>query len=115
MTNLHRLRRDYHGMMTFMCENFDKASGYDQKMMRIYYKYKGDPLSPIYNWKSYWGPTDRAKIVHFHGPTPPAAALLLKDTNVGTDDPTMHTWRHWLLKDPAGYAQSMTIPNRFQR
>lgn len=35
-----------------------------------------DALPPEFNWKPYWGPNDRAAIVHFHGPKPQDREIL---------------------------------------
>lgn len=40
---------------------------YDQHIYNQMYKDRWDRLPPEYNWKPYWGWSDNAKIIHFHG------------------------------------------------
>lgn len=101
--NVDRMRRDRLALVEFMCENFARVGGYDQELLQLYYKGRWDPLSPVYNWKPHWGAQSRARIVHFHGPKPTAAAKLLRDSDYRRDDPVFQTWRHWFFVAPAGY------------
>ncbi len=101
--NVDRLRRDRDALIEFMCENFARVGGYDQELLKLYYRGRWDPLSPVYNWKPHWGAQPRARIVHFHGPKPRAAAKLLQDPEYRKDDPVFQAWRHWFFVAPAGY------------
>ncbi len=101
--NVERMRRDRGALIEFMCENFARVGGYDQELLQLYYKGRWDPLSPIYNWKPHWGPQPNARIVHFHGPKPAAAAKLLHDSHYRSTDPVFQAWRHWFFVAPAGY------------
>jgi hypothetical protein len=47
-----------------------KYPNHDQKSFNDYYSGRYDHLSPLMNWKPYWGRNDAAAIVHFHGPKP---------------------------------------------
>jgi hypothetical protein len=42
----------------------------DQSCYNITYRDRWTRLPDIYNWKPYWGYTEEAAIVHFHGPKP---------------------------------------------
>ncbi len=101
--NVERMRRDRPALIEFMCENFARIAGYDQELLQLYYRGRWDPLSPVYNWKPHWGAQPQARIVHFHGPKPAAAAKLLRDGDYRREDPVFQTWRHWFFVSPEGY------------
>ncbi len=101
--NVERLRRDRLALVEFMCENFARIGGYDQELLQLYYKGRWDPLPPVYNWKPHWGAQPNARIVHFHGPKPAAAAKLLDDADYRGSDPVFQAWRHWFFVAPAAY------------
>ncbi|WP_428377420.1 hypothetical protein [Lichenicoccus sp.] len=101
--NVARLKRDRAALIEFMCENFARVAGYDQELLRLFYNQRWDPLSPVYNWKPYWGAEPRARIVHFHGPKPAASLRLLHDADYRCHDPVFQTWRHWFAVDRSGY------------
>jgi len=46
------------------------APPYDQAALQRHFAGRVDPLPPTLNWKPYWGPSDNAFILHFHGPKP---------------------------------------------
>jgi hypothetical protein len=53
------------------------------------------------NWKPYWGASDAAQIVHFHGPKPGAVKKVFAD-------PAYHmnaVWRGLLDADSPAYEQ----------
>jgi len=92
--NLEALRRDLPNFITFIRENLSRFETYDQDAYRIYYRQEVERLSLEYNWKPYWGRSDKARIIHFHGPKPTWAQHLLEmpdDTTV----PALHTIFHW--------------------
>jgi hypothetical protein len=103
VVNVDRMRRDRLALIEFMCENFARVGGYDQELLQLYYRGRWDPLPPVYNWKPHWGAQPRARIVHFHGPKPAAAAKLLHDPDYRREDPVFQTWRHWFFVAPSGY------------
>lgn len=51
-------------------ENFNTYDVYDQTMYNKLYKNKFNKLPLEYNWKTYWGINESAKIIHFHGAKP---------------------------------------------
>ena len=51
---------------------------HDQADLNGFYFEQWDKLSPLYNWKPYWGINHEAKIVHFHGPKPAEVWTLLQ-------------------------------------
>ena len=101
--NVERFRRDRLALVEFMCENFARVGGYDQELLQLYYKGRWDPLPPAYNWKPHWGAQPSARIVHFHGPKPAAAARLLADPDYRRSDPVFQAWRHWFFVAPDAY------------
>lgn len=46
------------------------TQSYDQSDLNAFYHGAWDRLSPLLNWKPYWGVDPAAKILHFHGPKP---------------------------------------------
>ena len=47
-----------------------KYPNHDQQSFNDHFRGRYDQLSPLMNWKPYWGRNDHASIVHFHGPKP---------------------------------------------
>jgi lipopolysaccharide biosynthesis glycosyltransferase len=108
--NLPRLRADLPRLIDFMCENFAQISGFDQEAYRHFYRGSWSGLSLDYNWKPYWGINPTARILHFHGPKPPAVRKLIADPNYNAPD----IWRELFIKDPVAYSHYMHIWEKFQ-
>jgi len=75
--NLKALRTEAKGFSDFIRNNLDKCAAFDQGAYRIYFEDRLDKLPIEYNWKPYWGVSDTAHIVHFHGPKPQHAIEML--------------------------------------
>lgn len=57
-------------ILDFSLLNLEKIPDYDQGAIRLCLSGRWDRLSPLMNWKPYWGVNRDAIIVHFHGPKP---------------------------------------------
>jgi hypothetical protein len=57
------------------------------------------PMAPENNWKPFWGPNERAAIIHFHGPKPVHARLLAE----GEGERLMPKYKELWLRSPEGY------------
>jgi Glycosyl transferase family 8 len=71
LMNLERLRQDYLTFETFAIAgiNSDDSWGFrDQAAYNGFYRQRWSRLEPRFNWKAYWGPSEDAAILHFHGP-----------------------------------------------
>jgi lipopolysaccharide biosynthesis glycosyltransferase len=115
LINVQRIRRDLPALVDFLCNNFYDVHGYDQELLRLFYNARWDPLSACYNWKPYWGGSDKANIVHFHGPKPAAARKLIDDHGYRIDDPVFHTWRHWFFQNVPGYEHYVPLWEDFRK
>lgn len=58
---------------------------FDQGALRTFFKGLYDRLPEELNWKPYWGRNQDAEIIHFHGPKPPQAKVLMN--NLGASLP----------------------------
>lgn len=65
----HFYEKDEH-LLKEIYENFDTYDVYDQSMYNKLYKNTFNKLPLEYNWKTYWGINESAKIIHFHGAKP---------------------------------------------
>ena len=73
----------------------------DQSVLNATYGTNWQRLPETWNWKPYWGPSDAAAIVHFHGPKPGPARRLLNHDGV----PEWRQHAALVARSPAGYAQ----------
>jgi hypothetical protein len=91
LMNINGLRADqvrFHNFVernisTLINESFDQGA-YNRfyrrgRIARRIFGNKWTRLDPVYNWKPYWGYSPSAKIVHFHGPKPHQADVILSD------------------------------------
>jgi lipopolysaccharide biosynthesis glycosyltransferase len=108
--NLPRLRADLPALVTFLCDNFAVVSGFDQEAYRHFYRGAWSALTSDHNWKPYWGVNPDARIVHFHGPKPPAIRKLMADPNYGAPD----VWRQLYFQDVASYRHWLSMWQRYQ-
>jgi len=71
-----RLRESLPVLREYIVENLEalENESWDQAAYRRFYRDEKGPLwdrlPPELNWKPYWGASQDAKIVHFHGPKP---------------------------------------------
>ena len=82
---------------------------YDQSMYNEFYKNKAERLDPIYNWKPYWGYSDKAKIIHFHGPKIDSIRII---ENIELPDVLMHLYFTGQQKDK-GYTKYKALFDEF--
>lgn len=69
--NTKKMIEEYDDFVDFIVRNFKHFKVYDQDAIKIYFEGKTDILDYHYNYKPYWGETDKEiKILHFHGPKP---------------------------------------------
>ena len=69
--NLPALREDLPQFRKFIVDHlFDGWPGCDQENYRRFYNGAWDHLRIELNWKPYWGVSDQAQLVHWHGPKP---------------------------------------------
>ena len=71
--NLPNMRGElpqFHAAIRHRLLNDFKYPNHDQKSFNDFFRSRYDALSPLMNWKPYWGRNDAASIVHFHGPKP---------------------------------------------
>lgn len=54
----------------FIIKNFDKFETYDQDAIKLFFNGKWETLNFRYNYKPYYGKSNKIKILHFHGPKP---------------------------------------------
>jgi FkbM family methyltransferase len=77
LLNVRQMRAEYPAFRAFIEANL--ALGLDQDMYRHFYAGRWEKLPPGLNWKPYWGRSDDAVILHWHGIKPVLARTLLDD------------------------------------
>ena len=77
--NVPALNEDLPRFISFIHANLGKFDTFDQDAYRQFYGDQVDRLPLEYNWRPYWGRSDEAAIIHFHGPKPTWAQILLQD------------------------------------
>jgi lipopolysaccharide biosynthesis glycosyltransferase len=67
--NLFEIKEEFE---SFITSNLDicLAQAFDQTAYQLFFRKVFDKLEPIYNWKTYWGRNENAKLIHFHGIKP---------------------------------------------
>lgn len=73
------------------------TQAYDQSDLNAFYHGTWDRLSPLFNWKPYWGVDPAAKILHFHGPKPVDIRRQMKG------DPTVPIYDDLYARNPPAY------------
>lgn len=88
LMNVPALREGLPGFLGHVEAEIGKVSGvyHDQFAYNVFYRGAWDRLDPVLNWKPYWGPLDRAAILHFHGAKLQALRMIM-DGGVPYDDP----------------------------
>jgi hypothetical protein len=97
--NIPKLKADLPDFVNFVRRRLGKFATFDQDAYRQYYGSTVQRLPLEMNWKPYWGKSENAQIVHFHGPKPGWATHLLAhpdDMHV----PVLNEIFHWNV---AGY------------
>lgn len=76
LMNTPRLRESLPAFREYILANLEalERESWDEAAYRWFYRDANGPvwdrLPPELNWKPYWGRSDAAKIIHFHGPKP---------------------------------------------
>ena len=70
VVNIDGLRSDYEAFERYLVEQIDKLTYgfHDQIAYNNFYRERWNRLPLELNWKPYWGISDEARIIHFHGP-----------------------------------------------
>lgn len=68
--NLNEARKSFLGLKDWTIKNIELVPDFDQGAIKAFFRGSWDRLSPLFNWKPYWGIHPNAVIVHFHGPKP---------------------------------------------
>jgi hypothetical protein len=79
LLNVPALRAELPAFREFISANLADFAAVDQGAYRAFYRGRSEPLPPRYNWRPYWGISDEARIVHFHGPKPCHVLQMLFD------------------------------------
>jgi hypothetical protein len=99
--NLENMRADlgnFHAAIRRRLLNNFKYPNHDQKSFNDHFSGRYDHLSPLMNWKPYWGRNDAASIVHFHGPKPNNVAAI-RDGRYSGKPSFVTIWQ----RNPDGY------------
>jgi lipopolysaccharide biosynthesis glycosyltransferase len=100
LMNVRAMRDEMSNFISFLLANFQSLSGgFDQPALRQYYKGRWAGLPDRFNWKPYWGWSDDATILHFHGPKPAAVAKLLSQGDYETN----RIWKSLFQRNPVAY------------
>jgi len=75
----------------------------DQTILNICYRNRFSRLPLDMNWKPYWGFSESAKIVHFHGPKPSVVRYMLAGNRLDA----MPIYHEMHDRNPQGYAAYM--------
>ena len=72
LMNVKNLKADYKRFSEFVIPNFENLfnHAHDQGAYNHLYKGMWSKLPLEYNWKPNWGISEKAVVVHFHGPKP---------------------------------------------
>jgi hypothetical protein len=101
LPNLRGSRKDFFNVVKKNIANTPPHD--DQTMYNICYRDRYDRLPLSWNWKPYWGFSDLAEIVHFHGPKPGHVMRMLD----GFTYDEMLIFHEMLARNPEGYAAYM--------
>lgn len=75
--NVPRFRRWVDRIYDLAKRDPSKMLAHDQTAIIQVLGWRWQRLPSVYNWKPYWGYSDQAKIVHWHGPKPAHAEMML--------------------------------------
>ncbi len=68
--NLEQAKIRFPKLIEWTKKNISNVPDYDQGAFKQFFNGGWDKLSPLMNWKPYWGINEEAIIIHFHGPKP---------------------------------------------
>lgn len=103
LMNLHSLRESLDDFLHYIVTRFPTFIAYDQCAYKQYYANRYDPLSSEANWKPYWGWSDKAEIIHFHGPKPISIRKIVDDPAY----PMVPWWRRLYDMNPVAYRRAL--------
>ena len=73
----------------------------DQGAWNTFYRGKHEQLSPIYDWKPWWGRSEDARIIHFSGPKPRDISRLINTASPTSEKDCLH--KFVVDQDPDAY------------
>ncbi len=107
LLNLKKFRAIHAELMAFTRQNMHL--GLDQEILREFLGTDYLLLPDIYNWKPYWGVSQDAPIIHWHGPKPETVNKLLN----GTIESTHAAWLALYERDIDAYRHYLNIHKKF--
>jgi lipopolysaccharide biosynthesis glycosyltransferase len=69
LINWRNMLTEYDLFVEYIVKNFS-INMYDQDPLKKFYNGRITILDPHYNYRTYWGPSNNIKILHYHGPKP---------------------------------------------
>lgn len=104
LMNLPALRSTREEFFSIVRQRIGEAQPHnDQYMLNLCYGDRYEKLPLSWNWKPYWGFSEEAKIVHFHGPKPG----VIKNILSGHVFEEMKIYHEMHDRNPHGYAEYM--------
>lgn len=98
--NVKKMRETFPAFSEFIRANiFSGWPGCDQENYRRFYYGKWEKLPLTMNWKPYWGNSDAAEIVHWHGPKPEAISEKIKNP----EKELYHAWEVLYGRNKSAY------------
>lgn len=70
LMNINSFYKEDQLILDYIKNNFEILDVWDQSLYNNLYRNKVTRLALEYNWKTYWGVNENAKIIHFHGAKP---------------------------------------------
>jgi hypothetical protein len=98
--NVPRFRRRVRRIYDFARQNLSEMLAHDQTAIIKVLRGRWHHLPAVFNWKPYWGYSDQAKIVHWHGPKPVHAEMMLS----GDVDQFPTDYQVLFHRNPEGYS-----------
>jgi glycosyltransferase involved in cell wall biosynthesis len=103
--NLGSLRASFAEFKAYITANLATFVSFDQSAYQQFYAGQWKRLKPELNWRPYWGFSEKARIVHWHGPKPP----YVRRVRQGTEVPGYDIWRGLYDRAPESYARYLAI------
>src|SRR6266446_9772842 len=98
--NIGSLRSSLPEFKTYIRANLANFVSFDQSAYQQFYAGQWKKLKPELNWRPYWGFSEKARIVHWHGPKPP----FVRRVQQGTEIPSLHDARRIYQRASRSYA-----------
>jgi len=108
--NVPRLRETLGDFLHYIVTRFQSFVAYDQDAYKQYYHGRYQLLAAEANWKPYWGWSESAQLVHFHGPKPAAIRKIIDDPAY----PMPEHWRTLFALDPTAYRRYLVEWEQFR-